>query len=107
MKLLQIKDFLKNKIVLDEDLFVAKFKKAYLIGPKINDEFDLESFYKRTTSSSLFEFKHYKRLSSSKAQKLINQHISNLGNNEVLEIFKDGNFLKHKIINVPVGYNEK
>ena len=107
MKLLQIKDFLKNKTVIDEDLFVAKLKKTYLLGPKINNEFDLESFYKRTISSSLFEFKNYKKLSLSKAQKLMTHYINNLGDNEVLEIFKDGKFSKHKIIKVPVGYDEK
>lgn len=107
VKLLQIKDYLKNKIILDEEIFVAKVKNAYLIGPKINKEFDLESFYKRIISSSLFELKNYKKLSSSKAQKLITQYIDDLENNEVFEIFKDGKILRHKIIKVPVGYDEK
>jgi len=107
VKILQIKNFLINKLISDEELFVGKVKNAYLIGPQINKELDAESFYKRTISSSLFELKNYKKLSESKAKKLIELYGINFSNNEVLEIFKDGRVLKHKIIKVPVGYNEK
>ena len=45
-------------------------------------------------------------MSGFKCRKLINMYKNNLSDNEVIEIFKDGNVIKHKIIKLPGDKND-
>lgn len=107
MKVLQIKDFLTNKLIMNEKLFVGKIKNVYLIGPQINENLDTESFYKRIISSCLFDFKRYKKLPKSKIKEFIDLYSNKLSDNEVLEISKNFTIVRYKIIKIPEAYNEK
>lgn len=102
------KDYLKTKKINEASIFISKTKKSYLIGPKINEKFDEISFYKRLISSSVYTTKIYKNMRSKNAKKIINNYYNKLNNNEVIEIFKDGNINIHYIIPLPgEEYEEK
>ncbi|MBR3162191.1 MAG: hypothetical protein IKF19_05620 [Bacilli bacterium] len=98
--------YLKGKSLLGKEILVSKTKTSYLIGPLLNKNFDNNSFFKRLTSNSIYSLKIYKKMSSFKCKKMIKKYKANLSDNEVLEIFKNGNIVKHKIIKVPGEKNE-
>lgn len=106
MKFIYYSDYLRNRILKDSQLFISKTSKSYLIGPKITNNFDEKSFYKRLISSSLYVKKMYKKFSNRKALKLSNSYYETLNENEVIEVFKDGSTVSHLIIKVPGVGNE-
>lgn len=99
-------EYLKGKSLLEKEILVSKTKTSYLIGPLLNKNFDSNSFYKRLTSNSIYSLKIYKKISSFKCKKIINKYMGDLSDNEILEIFKNGSIVKHKIIKVPGENNE-
>lgn len=99
-------EYLKGKSFLEKEILVSKTKTSYLIGPLLNKNFDNNSFYKRLTSNSIYSLKIYKKISSFKCKKIINKYMGDLSDNEILEIFKNGSIVKHKIIKVPGENNE-
>lgn len=101
------REYLYDNKIIDNSVLISKTKNSYLIGPIINDKFDDYSFKKRMISSSVFDIKKYRRCTKRTALKLIELYYSLLSNNEVIEIFKKGETLKHKIIPVPRGNYEK
>ena len=101
------KDYLKNQDINEEQIFISKTKVSYLIGPKINSEFDLHSFYKRITSSSVCGINTYKNIYKKNVEKLIDKYIDTLGNNQILELFKNNTYTIHTIIPIPGGKYEK
>lgn len=100
-------NYLKNRKIENGTLLVGKTKKSYLIGPIINSNFDEYSFYKRMISTSIYNTKIYKKMFKRTAIKLANQYFTDLKNNEVIEILKDGKIVIHKIISLPRGKYEK
>ena len=99
-------EYLKGKSLQEKGILVSKTKTSYLIGPLLNKNFDNNSFYKRLTSNSIYSLKIYKKISCFKCKKIINKYRDDLSDNEVLEIFKNGSIVKHKIIKVPGDNNE-
>lgn len=99
-------DYMKNKNLSQKSILIAKTKNSYLIGPLINSEFDGESFYKRIKSNSIYTIKIYKKILKKRCQFLINEYGKMLKSNEVIEVFKNGKILTHKIIKVPGDINE-
>lgn len=99
-------EYLKGKSFLGKEILVSNTKTSCLIGPLLNKSFNNNSFYKRLTSNSIYSLKIYKRISYFKCKKIINKYMDVLSDNEVLEIFKDGSSVKHKIIKVPGENNE-
>mgnify|MGYP003301372970 CR=1 FL=1 len=89
------------------DLLVGKTKKAYLIGPKITDSFDYDSFIKRIKSNCIYKINIYKkRINKKKLNALIDVYCPLLKENEIYEI--ERNKVKiHKIIPVPGDNYEK
>ncbi len=100
-------DYLKERNIKDNSILIAKTKKSYLIGPLINSKFDEESFYKRIKSNSIYTFKIYKKMIRKKCEKLINEYKINLENNQVIEIYKNGETILHSILKVPGENYEK
>ena len=73
-----------------------------MIGPKIDKNFDENSFYRRIKSNSIYNPRIYKRIINKK--KIIQNlelYSEKLNSNEVYEIKKDGIIIIHKIIKVP------
>ena len=101
------KDYLKKRNINNEQILISKTKDSYLIGPKINLEFDEQSFYKRTISSSIYDINIYKNILKKRAEKLIQKYIGKLGNNEIIELYKDGTYVIHSIIPIPGEKYEK
>lgn len=100
-------DYLKDQIIIDREILIAKTKNSFLIGPLLNDNFLNKSFYKRIKSNSIYSHKIYKKILKHKCYKLIALYKNELQDNEIIEIFKNGNVVKHKIIKVPGEDNEK
>lgn len=94
-------DFLNDKKIKDETILIAKTKKSYIIGPLINEQFNIESFYKRIISNSIYSPKIYKKMLKRKCIQLIQKYNCMLHDNEVIEVFKNGKIIYHKIITVP------
>lgn len=94
-------DYLKGKDIAGKDILVSKTKDSYLMGPLLNKNFDNQSFFKRLVSNSIYSLKIYKKMSYFKCEKMINKYKNVLSDNEVIEIFKNGSTVKHKIIKVP------
>ena len=86
---------------------IAKTKKSYLIGPLLNSKFDEESFYKRVKSNSIYTFKIYKKILKKKCNYLINEYMNALKDNQIIEIYKNGEVVIHSILKVPGEMNEK
>lgn len=80
---------------------IAKTKNSYLIGPLINSRFDEESFYKRIKSNSIYTFDIYKKMFRKKCNNLIEKYMNDLKNNQIFEIYKNGELVKHSILKVP------
>lgn len=99
-------EYLNGKSLVGKEMLVAKTKTSYLIGPLLNKNFDSNSFYKRLISNSIYSLKIYKKMSRFKCKKIINKYKDDLSDNEVLEIFKNGSIVKHKIIKVLGEDNE-
>lgn len=100
-------DYLKNRIIKNKSIMIAKTKNSYLIGPVIDYNFYEESFYKRIKSNSIYTTKIYKRMFKKKCNLLINKYKTNLKSNQVIEIDKKGNIILHSILKVPGEDNEK
>ena len=94
------KDFLKEKNFDKENILVARTSNSYLIGPKIDESFDSESFKKRIKSNCIYNTKIYKSVKKDICLKYIDKYYKDLQSNEVIEIFDD-KIIKHKIIHVP------
>ena len=99
--------YIKNNSTFGAEILVAKTKISYLIGPLINERFDNISFYKRLMSNSIYNSNIYKSISNMKCKKIVDEYMSKLSDNEVIEIFKNGDIIKHKIISLPGEINEK
>jgi len=97
-------DYLNTRDICGEKILFAKTKNSYLIGPKIDFEFDEESFFRRLTSNSIYSMKIYKKTSTYKALKIINEYYNALSDNEVIECYKNGEIIKHKILKIPGDY---
>ena len=52
MKYIYYNQYLINRDLQNFNILVSKIKGGYLIGPKITDNFDEESFYRRVKSSA-------------------------------------------------------
>ena len=107
MKCISYKDYLDNrKLYKDANILIGKTKNSILIGPKINDNFDEEFFYKRIKSNSVFGTNIYKKIREYKYFDMINNYYNELDDNEVIEII-DKKHIRHNIISIPRGINEK
>lgn len=100
-------EYLKTKSLNNKSILISKTNNSYLIGPIINKNFDEVSFYKRIKSNSIYSTNIYKRMFRRKCIYLINKYLKDIKNNEVIEIYKNGDFVIHKIIKVPGETNEK
>ncbi len=95
--------FLNSKEQKHDAIFIGKTKKSVLIGPYAGSDFNFDSFYKRITSSCLYNIKMYKNISERKAMKVIEKNNIKCENlkNEMFEFYNDGNMVVHKFINIP------
>ena len=100
-------DYLKKRNIKNKSILIAKTKKSYLIGPLINSKFDEKSFYRRIKSNSIYTFKIYKKMFQKKSNYLINKYKDTLKNNQIIEIYKNGEIVLHSILKVPGEYDEK
>jgi len=95
-------NYLKDRVIENKLILVGKTKDSFIIGPKIDKNFDENSFYRRIKSNSIYNPRIYKRI---KKKKRILQNLElysdKLKSNEVIEIKKDGTIIIHKIIKVP------
>lgn len=98
--------YLKGKSLSGKEILISKTKTSYLIGPLLNQNFDSNSFYKRLISNSIYSLKIYKKMFGFRCRKLIDTYKNDLSDNEVIEIFNDGNIIKHKIIKLPGDNND-
>ncbi len=107
MKYISYYEILNNKNIENIDILVGKTKKAYLIGPRITTNFDVNSFIKRIQSNCIYSTKIYKKkINKKKITTLLDTYYSHLKENEIYEI--EGNKIKiHKIIPVPGDNYEK
>ena len=94
-------DYLKKRNIKNKSILIAKTKNSYLIGPLINSKFDEESFYKRIKANSIYTFNIYKKMFRKKCSTLIEKYMNDLINNQVIEIYKNGEMVKHSILKVP------
>lgn len=94
-------DYLKNRNLKNKSILIAKTKNSYLIGPAINSKFDEDSFYKRIKSNSIYTPNIYKKMFRKKCNKLIEKYMNNLSNNQIIELYKNGEIVKHSILKVP------
>ncbi len=90
-------DYFVNRDIRDKKILVSKYKKAYLIGPLINSNFNENAFYRKVIFNSVCSIKYYKKMANVACLKLINKYIDTLKSNEVLEIQEDGTMKLHKI----------
>lgn len=102
-EIILLKRFLKNpklKITNNKAVFVGKTKDSVLIGPYVDDNFDYDAFYKRIISSCIYSKRIYRRISKKTAKKFIEVHNLTYQNikNDVLEIFNNGEIIKHNIL---------
>ena len=100
-------DYLKNRNIKNKSILIAKTKNSYLIGPLINLDFDERSFYKRIKSNSIYTLNIYKKMFKRKCNLLIDKYESNLKNNQIIEIYKNGEIVLHSILKVPGENDEK
>ena len=100
-------NYLKKRKIKDKSILIAKTKKSYLIGPLINPKFDEESFYKRIKSNSIYSFNIYKKILRRKCNILIDKYMNDLKNNQIIEIYKNGEIVIHSILKVPGESDEK
>ena len=100
-------DYLKNRNIENKSILIAKTSKSYLIGPLINSMFDEISFYKRIKSNSIYTPKIYKKMFNKKTNVLINEYKNILEDNQIIEIYKNGEIIYHTILKVPGDVDEK
>lgn len=100
-------DYLKNRNIENKSILIAKTRKSYLIGPLINSKFDEKSFYKRIKSNSIYTINIYKKMFNRKCISLIDKYEGNLKNNQIIEIYKNGEIVLHSILKVPGENYEK
>ncbi|CDF11486.1 unknown [Mycoplasma sp. CAG:776] len=101
MKYIYYNQYLINRDLQNFNILVSKIKGGYLIGPKITDNFDEESFYRRVKSSALFDNINYSRRLSKKLLEKLDDYYFLLLDNEIFEITKKGKTIRHKIISLP------
>ena len=99
-------DYLKNRNIENKSILIAKTRKSYLIGPLINSKFDEKSFYKRIKSNSIYGVNIYKKMFNRKCLLLINRYANSLKDNQIMEIYKNGDIVLHSILKVP-GENDE
>ena len=85
----------------DNSILIAKTKNSFLIGPLINPNFDEDSFYKRIKSNSIYTINIYKKMFRKKCNKLIKKYMNDLKDNQIIEIYKNKEIVKHSILKVP------
>ncbi len=100
-------DYFKKRNLNNKLILVAKTKNSYLVGPLINLNFDEKSFYKRIKSNSIYTFNIYKKIFKRKCNILINKYINDLNDNQIIEIYKNGEVILHSILKVPGENNEE
>lgn len=100
-------EYLKYQNTYNKIILISKTNNSYLIGPLINEQFDKDSFYKRLMSNNIYSPNIYKKFSRKKCEKLFKSFSNSLSDNEAIEVFKDGSFIKHRIIKVPGDCDEK
>ncbi len=100
-------DYFKKRNIKNKSIMIAKTKESYLIGPIINSDFDEQSFYKRIKSNSIYTTKIYKRMFRNKCNLLINKYKKDLKNNQIIEVYKNGEIVLHSILKVPGEDDEK
>ena len=100
-------DYLKNRNINNKAIMIAKTNNSYLVGPLITSDFYEESFYKRIKSNSIYNPNIYKKFFRRKNFELIEKFEKKLGSNQIIEIYKNGEFIIHSIIKVPGDINEK
>lgn len=98
--------YLKGKSLAGKEILIAKTKESYLIGPLINKKFDDNSFRKRLISNTIYPLSIYKKMSHSKCKQIISKYEKELSDNEVLEVFRNGDIVRHTIIRLPGENNE-
>ena len=106
-KYLFYSDYLKKRDIRNKIIMIAKTKSSYLIGPRINSNFYEKSFYKRIRSNSIYSFKIYKKMLKRKCNLLINKYGATLKDNQIIEIYRNGEIVLHSILKVPGEDNEK
>lgn len=100
-------DYLKNGDIQGKSIMIAKTKKSYLVGPKIDSSFYDKSFYRRIKSNNIYSPKIYKKMFKRKCNLLINKYKKMLKSNQIIEICKDGQIVLHYVLKVPGVDNEK
>jgi len=100
-------DYLKDRNTKNNSIMIARTKNSYLVGPLIDSNFYEQSFYKRIKSNSIYREKIYKKMFWRKSNLLINKYKDKLKSNQIIEIYKSGETILHKIIKVPGECNEK
>ena len=99
-------DYLKKRNIKDKSILISKTRNSYLIGPIINSKFDERSFYKRIKSNSIYGVNIYKKMFNRKCLLLINRYANSLKDNQIMEIYKNGDIVLHSILKVP-GENDE
>lgn len=95
-------NYLKDRVTENKLILVAKTKDSFMIGPKIDKNFDENSFYRRIKSNSIYNPRIYKGIiNKKKILQNLELYSDKLNSNEVYEIKKDGTIIIHKIIKVP------
>lgn len=102
-EIILLKSFLKKPNLEKPNskaVFVGKTKDSILIGPYVDNKFNYDEFYKRIVSSCIYSKRIYKRISKKKAKKYIeiNNLIYQNNINNVIEIYKSGEVIKHNIL---------
>ena len=111
MKYIQYNDFLDNYDNYDKNeiigkILVGKINNSYLIGPRIIDEKDYITFFKRVKSNSVYDISKYKKVNDRKIINLLNKYQNMLCENEIIEI-KNNKIKLHTILKIPENKYEK
>ena len=100
-------DFVREKKINGKKVMISKINHSYLIGPLLNDELDIDSFYRIIVSNVIYDESLYKKINKIKSKRIINKYIGELSNNEVIEVHRGKIINRHKIIKVPGEMYEK
>lgn len=100
-------DYLNNRNIQVNSILISKISDSILIGPKVDEMFDHNSFCRRLLSSSIYNTNDYKKISQKFAITLIKKYEKKVKNNKILEVLKTGELIFHKIIPIPQGQYEK
>lgn len=105
LKIIQLKEFLKNPQNCKGDIFIGKTRESFLLGPIVNDEFSFGSFYKRIKSSMLYNKNRYKDINLKEIEKILEYHLDEIEDNVMMEFFKDGRVTRHILKKIPGTIN--